>query len=84
MSLTLSEHARVRQRQRGFSKLSLNILEQFARRKHVVGGATELFFGKRQAARASEEFKRLIQALDKVNGSSMIIADDRVLTLYKR
>jgi len=83
MSLTLTEHAKMRQRQRGFSNLSLDILEQFARRKHAAGGAKELFFGKREAIRASQEFKKLIQVLDKVNGSSIVILDNYVLTMYK-
>lgn len=84
MYLSLSKHASRRQRQRGFSILSLRILEQFAReRKDQGNGATELFFGRKEAAKAAREFKRLIQTLDKVTGSTMVISDSHILTLQK-
>jgi hypothetical protein len=83
--MVFTEHAKIRQQQRGFrfSPLVLQVLEHFAREKHAQGGATKLFFGKKEAARAVQEFKRAIQALDKVVGSTMIEAGGRVLTLYK-
>ena len=83
--MVFTEHAKIRQQQRGFrfSPLVLQVLEHFAREKHVRGGATKLFFGKKEAARAAQEFKRAIQALDKVAGSTMIEAGGHVLTLYK-
>lgn len=83
MELRLTEHASRRQRQRGFSTLSLQILRQFGREKEVTGNRTLLFFGRKEATRAAREFKRLLQTLDKVTGSSMIVQDDRVQTVRK-
>ena len=83
--MVFTKHAKIRQQQRGFrfSPLVLQILEHFSSEKHVKGGATKLFFGKKEAARAAQEFKRAIQALDKVTGSTIIEAGGCVLTLYK-
>jgi hypothetical protein len=83
--MVFTEHAKMRQQQRGFrfSPLVLQVLEHFASEKHVRGGATKLFFGKKEAAHAAQEFKRAIQALDKLTGSTMIEAGGCVLTLYK-
>lgn len=83
MTLILTKHARIRQQQRGFSRLMLELLEEFAKEKRAMGAATELFFGKKEALRALEECKRLIQLLDKVSGSSLIVKDGMVLTMYK-
>ena len=84
MSLALTKHAERRQQQRGFSRVSLELIEQFAQERHARGGAVKLVFGRREAAQASGEFKRLLQALDKVTGSSLIIIDGQVITLYKK
>jgi len=83
MELRLSEYARKRQQQRGFSTLSLQILSQFAREKNVAGNAAFLFLGRKEAMKAAREFKRCLQALDKVRGSSMVIDDGQILTLKK-
>jgi len=83
MELRLTEHARKRQQQRGFSTLSLQILSQFAREKHVAGNATLLFLGRREAMRAAMEFRRVLQTLDKITGSSMIMDNGQILTLKK-
>ena len=83
MNLEMTRHARMRQRQRGFSELSIRILEQFGRKRKIKDGAVELFLGKREAAMASEEFRKMIQVLDKVSGSSMIMFGNIVITLFK-
>lgn len=79
-----TKHSRARQRQRGFSRLSLKILEEFGRPEHAVGNATKLVFGPREAAMAAREFKRLLQILDKVRGSTMVIANGQTVTVYHR
>ncbi|RLE48735.1 MAG: hypothetical protein DRJ18_01345 [Candidatus Methanomethylicota archaeon] len=80
-----TKHCAARQRQRGFSKLSMKILEEFGRPEYAVGNATKLSFGPREAAMAATEFKRILQLLDKVKGSTMVIsADGRIVTVYHR
>lgn len=78
-----TKHSRTRQRQRGFSKLSLNILEEFGRLEHAAGNATKLVLGRREAAMAAREFKHALQHLDKVKDSTMVISnDEHTLTVY--
>jgi hypothetical protein len=87
--MNLSKHARTRKRQRGFSSFSLDIIEKFGRCERVPGGATRIFFGKKEYQRAVAEFKKVIQLLDKAKNGSLIIADDTketedtVITVYK-
>lgn len=77
-----TRHGMMRQRQRGFSELSLRILEQYGRREYAPVGATKLFLGRQEAAKAAREFKRALQLLDKVKGSTMVISKGYVLTVY--
>jgi len=82
--LRLTKHGRQRMRQRGFSRFSLDILVQFGRHEHAQGGAMKIFFGNKEYKEAIQEFKRVIQALDKVKGGTMIISQSDVLTMYKK
>ena len=82
--MRLTGHGMTRQRQRGFSELALRILEQYGRREYAPGGATKLLFGCQEAAKAAREFKRALQLLDKVKGSTMVIANGHIVTVYHR
>jgi hypothetical protein len=78
-----TKHSIVRQRQCGFSQFSLNILEEFGRREHAPGNAMKLVFGRREAVMAASELKRILQHLDKVKDSTMVISNDgHILTVY--
>ena len=77
-----TKHSKARQRQRGFSELSLRILEEFGKEEYAPGGATKLSFGRQEAAKAAREFKRALQLLDKVKDSTMVISKGCVLTMY--
>jgi hypothetical protein len=77
-----TKHSRVRQRQRGFSELSLKILKEFGREEYAPGGATKLSFGRQEAAKAARELKRALQLLDKVKDSTMVISKGYILTMY--
>lgn len=44
----------------------------------------KIFFGNKEYKEAIQEFKRVIQALDKVKGGTMIISQSDVLTMYKK
>ena len=82
--MKLTEHARKRARQRGFSKISLNIIRECGRTERAPGGAVRIFFGKKEYQKALIEFKRAIQTLDKAKGGTIIVEDDDVLTVYHR
>ena len=83
MRLTFSENAKVQKQQRGFSTLSLEIVEQFANEKNQTRGKTVLFFGRKEAAQAAREFKNMIQMLDKASGCCLIVKDGQVLNMQK-
>lgn len=81
--MVFTKNARIKQQQLGFSVLSLQILENFAREKHVKKNTTKLFFGRKEAKLAEQEFKRCIQALSKVMGNTMIEVNGCVSAVYK-
>ena len=83
MRLSLSEHAKVRQRQLGCSNLSLQILKQFGRTKIAKGGIIQLFFGNKEATQAAREFKKMVQVLDKTSCSCLIIKNGQVSTIRR-
>lgn len=81
--MKITNHAQVRSRQRGFSNLYISLLEQFGRTEKAAGGAIKIFFGKNEYATACHELKKILQLLDKANGSALIVDGDSILTMYK-
>ena len=81
--MKLSKHAESRSRQRGFSSLYISLIQEFGRTMDAPGGAKKIFFGKKEYDAARYELKKLLQLLDKVNGSSLIVNGDNILTMYK-
>ena len=81
--MKLTEHARVRMRQRGFSDSLVNIVTEQGRLEKAPGCASKVFFGKREHQRFMKEIKALTQLVDKARNCSLIIGDDNVLTVYK-
>lgn len=81
--MKLSKHAESRSRQRGFSSLYISLIEEFGRTMDAPGGAKKIFFGKKEYDAARHELKKVLQLLDKVNGSAMIVVNDNILTMYK-
>lgn len=78
-----TKHAQVRAKQRGFSPLQISLIEEFGKSETVAGGATKIFFGKKEYELARKEIKHVLQLLDKVNGSSLIVSGDNIITMYK-
>ena len=81
--MKLSKHAKKRKQQRGFSNLSLDIIQYYGRCDRAKGGATMVRFGKQEYQCAVQEFKKAIQLLDKAKDGCLIIAGDRIITAYK-
>lgn len=81
--MNLTGHAQKRINQRGFSDLVLNIVLEHGTREYTPGGATKIFFGKKDYQKVVGELKRAIQLMDKAKGGNVIIQDDRILTVYK-
>lgn len=77
-------HAQARARQRGLPEALLRIVEECGSVKSAPGGAEQIFFGRREAELLRQELKRLLQLIDKAQGTALIVFDDRILTAYKR
>lgn len=81
--MEISDHAKIRKSQRGFSTFTLDIILKHGSSKSAPGGAIKVFFGKREYQKTVQELKRAIQLMDRAKGGNIIIKDDQVLTIYK-
>jgi hypothetical protein len=81
--MKLTKHAEARSRQRGFSSLSISLLQEYGRTTEAAGGAIKLSFGKKEAEVVRHELKKILQLIDKVNGSALILEGGTILTMYK-
>lgn len=81
--MNITGHAQKRIDQRGFSNLILGIILEHGDRGYAPGGATKIFFGKKECQKVVGELKRAIQLMDKARGGNVIIQDDCILTVYK-
>ncbi len=81
--MKLTKHAEARKQQRGFSKFTLDIIQQYGRCEKAPGNATAVFFGNREHQNTVREFKRAIQLLDRAKGGKIIISGDSMITLSK-
>ena len=81
--MKLTEHAKARKKQRGFSDAILQIIEANGAYERAPGGAVKIFFGKKEHRKTVEYFKRCIQLADKAKGGTIILEDEKILTVYK-
>ncbi len=81
--MKLTQHAEKRIQQRGFSKLVIDIVLSQGKEQPAAGGATKIFFGKKECQILIGELKKTIQIVEKARGSSLIIIGDKILTSYK-
>jgi hypothetical protein len=83
LEMKMTKHANTRKSQRGFSKFVMDIILTHGKYKDARGGAMRVFFGKKEYQNIVTELKRAIQLMDKAKGGSIIIAEDKIITLYK-
>jgi len=81
--MQFTKHAKERMRQRGFSNLTLKIIEENGKLLPCPGGGIKIVFGKREHQRLVQEFKKILQALDKAKDGTIVTIDDHILTMYK-
>jgi hypothetical protein len=81
--MKITNHCYKRFKQRGFSKLILDIIYQYGKCSKAPGNATKIYLGNKQCREAERECKRLLQHLDKAKGGTLIIKNDSILTAYK-
>jgi hypothetical protein len=78
-----TKHLIKRQQQRGNPDYLLNIIEYKGRYLKAPGGATKIYFGKREYQEIVQETKHFLQMLDKAKGGTIIVRDNGMLTVYK-
>ena len=81
--MKLTDHAEKRSQQRGFSKQIIDIILNQGKNQHAPGGATKIFIGRREYQAVISELKRAIQLMDKAKDATLIIHENRILTVYK-
>ena len=81
--MKLTQHAKKRCQQRGFSKQIINLILTQGRNRPAPGGAMKIFFGRREYQEIISELKQAIQVMDKAKNGILIINDNRILTAYK-
>jgi len=81
--MQLTQHAKKRMNQRGISDFTLNIIMQHGRLENAPGGATALFYGKKEHQKTISELKRVIQLLDRAKNTRIIMKENHILTVYK-
>jgi hypothetical protein len=82
-NMKMTDHAKGRQKQRGISNMAMNIIEQNGRCEKAPGGALKIFFGFKEYQRTIEDLKKTIQLLDKVKGGTLIINEEKIITVYR-
>jgi len=97
--MRLTKHAETRKQQRGFSSLSLDIIQEYGRCEKAPGGAVKFFFGEKEYRNAIGDLRntiqftaknherntilKTIQVMERAKGGKVIIKDGYVITAYK-
>ncbi len=58
--MNLTDHAQKRIKQRGFSDLILDIVLKYGFKGYAPGGATKIFFGKKEYQKVVGELKEIV------------------------
>ena len=82
--MKLTRHAECRFQQRGFSNLILEIILQNGRSINAPGGATNLYFGKKESQKVITELKKVIKLIERAKNRSLIIHDEEIITVYNQ
>lgn len=80
--MQFTQHAATRKIQRNFSDEAIEIILHHGRMSYAPGGVLKIFFGKKESTEAIKDLKKTIQLLEKTSGGSLIISEDRVITVY--
>ncbi len=78
-----TEHALARKQQRNFPDTVIDIILNSGRISHAPGGAIKIFFGKKESSEAILALKKTIKLIERANGGTLILAENKALTVYK-
>lgn len=82
--MNLSKHAKKRQQQRGISNQVIDIVLEHGKALSAPGGVEKVFFGNKEFSQVICEFKKAIRMIERAKGGTLIIKDDRIITVYKK
>jgi len=82
--LKFTRHAEGRLRRRGWSEYMVDIALAYGRVENAPGGATRIFFGKKEAQDMFQEIKAFTKMVSKTTGGTLILKDNCIITAYKR
>lgn len=81
--MEFTNHAIRRINQRGISRDSINVIWKYGRESFAHSGAQRYFFGKKECHDAISEFKKMIQLLERTKDGTMVVANGKIVTVYK-
>lgn len=84
MNTKLTEHAKIRFRQRGINNLVLDCVIQYGDVNHAPGGAEIITFTNRNADKEICILRKEIQKLERARGVAVIQKDGCILTGYRK
>ena len=78
-----TRHAVKRQKQRGISDFITKLIECYGKYEVAPGGAMRITLGNREYQMIASEIKWHLQQLDKARRGTLVVKDDRLITVYK-
>lgn len=79
----MTKHAQVRKKQRGFSDMSISLIQKFGRIENAPGGVITIIFDNREYQMLISELKQMIQLPDKAKGGRLVVANESIITVMK-
>ena len=84
MNTSITEHAKIRFRQRGINEKVVDYLKKYGNATHVSGGAIKFTLTRRNANKVISDLKRDIPWLERANSVILIEKDGDILTGYHK
>ena len=81
---SITNHAKIRFRQRGISGQTLDYLIQYGDTEYAPGGAMKIILTKRNAAKVISAMKKEIKKIERARGLVVVQKDGRILTSYRK
>jgi hypothetical protein len=82
--MNMTKHAESRSNQRGITYDVLSIIGDLGRITYAPGGAMKIYFGHKEYDRAIHKIKNVMKLLERARGGTLIMAEDKLLTTYRR
>ena len=82
--MNLTDHATERLNQRGIPQSVVDIVLECGAMQPAPGGATKIFFGKRERYELISRLKKTIKLIERANGICLVVKEDAVLTVYRK